>query len=318
LATAYYALFHIGRLNKGDFIFIHLAATGAGLFALYLAKHVGAIPVCTADTPFRVRYLRLIGVDYVLDINSTTLVQDILRITKGHGIDVFVNCGESIVSKNIGMKAAARRGRVLEVGFSIESSSGDTSLSKGNVALYRIDFTELIILEDPVVGDILEQCSSLLSSSFIPTPPVRVYSLSEAAEAYKYFQELKHIGKLILGPVAESYASAAFPVTRDILPPSSQGSYVREDGTYLVTGGTQGFTLELAKGLLDRFFFYIFLKFYDNIEVARTLCCALVLGQGILLERHYLNLFVNSTRPILWLDRVILLYPLNLGGYWKK
>jgi hypothetical protein len=54
-------------------------------------------------------------------------------------------------------------------------------------------------------------------------------------------------------PISFGFAPCALPSKRAILPLTAQGTYVREDGTYLVTGGTQGFTLELAKGLLNQF-----------------------------------------------------------------
>jgi NADPH:quinone reductase-like Zn-dependent oxidoreductase len=258
---AYYGLVHLGHIRKGDYVLICLATSGFGLFSLYLTKYFGGIPICTADAAFKIRYLNLVGVEHVLDSNSATLADDVLSITDGKGINIFLNTSGKETALELGSVVAAKRGRVINIMNNTNIPKSNIKSVALNVTFSNVDLIQLILDEDPIVGDILAECGKLIRSKAVPVPPVRVFTLSDVNDAYLYMEASRHIGKLVVGPIAESFSSCASPVRHALCPLSGQGSYVREDGTYFVTGGTQGFTLELAKGLLDRCVVYCVIVF---------------------------------------------------------
>jgi NADPH:quinone reductase-like Zn-dependent oxidoreductase/SAM-dependent methyltransferase/short-subunit dehydrogenase involved in D-alanine esterification of teichoic acids len=254
IATAYYSLVTIGRIRKGDFVLIHTATGGVGLCALFLCRYFGGIPICTAGTPYKRKFLELMGVKHVFDSRTTKFSEDVLRVTNNRGVDILLNSLSGYANIHAGMKCMAKRGRFLEIG-KVDVYGGtkiETSFFKNNASYNVVAIDQLLFENDPLIGDILDNCSKLLESGSIPLPPVRSFALSEAERAYRYLLSAEHIGKVVLSPISLSFSDSAIPFTRPVLPLCGQGCYVNDNGTYLVTGGIQGFSLELGIGLLER------------------------------------------------------------------
>jgi len=70
----------------------------------------------------------------------------------------------------------------------------------------------------------------------------RVFSFAELDDAFRLMQSSGHIGKIVLVPAANSGVQLRQPPTIQ----------VRRDGTYLVTGGVEGFGFEAARWLVAR------------------------------------------------------------------
>lgn len=90
--TAYYALFHVNRLQKGQRILIHAAAGGVGMAAVQLARHVGAEIYATAG---RAKWpaLRALGLDdeHLASSRDLDFAPKFLTSTAGRGVDVVLN-----------------------------------------------------------------------------------------------------------------------------------------------------------------------------------------------------------------------------------
>src|SRR5690606_31527434 len=65
--TAYYALYHLGRIVPGERVRIHSATGGVGLAAVQLAQQAGAEIFATAGSEEKRAYLRELGVQHVMD-----------------------------------------------------------------------------------------------------------------------------------------------------------------------------------------------------------------------------------------------------------
>ena len=68
----------------------------------------------------------------------------------------------------------------------------------------------------------------------------RVFSFAELDDAFRLMQSAGHIGKLVLVPGGNSGVRLREP------PPIA----ARQDGTYLITGGIEGFGFEAARWLV--------------------------------------------------------------------
>ena len=71
--------------------------------------------------------------------------------------------------------------------------------------------------------------------------PYTTFAASAAADAFRFMAQAKHIGKVVLS-FAEECAHAAVPLER----------LIREDATYLITGGLTGLGLECAGWLAEQ------------------------------------------------------------------
>ncbi|KAH7820135.1 putative polyketide synthase module [Monocercomonoides exilis] len=255
LITAYYSLVTVGRMKKGDYVLIHAATGGVGMCALSLCRCFGAIPICTTRSEMKKRFLEYMGVKHIVSSEDTSFCEKARALTpNGRGVDIVLNSLPGQENIHAGLAALAKGGRFVEIGK--VDLYGGTMISLqpfiGNVSYNVVAIDQKILDDDDQLGPIFEDCSKLLfEGTFIP-PPITSYPLSQAEDAYNFFKEGKHIGKVVLSPVSLSFAPTAIPPVRSILPLSSQGSYILSDGTYLVTAGTAGFSFELAVGLLER------------------------------------------------------------------
>jgi len=115
--TAYHAVKSIARIKIGESVVIY-GAGGVGLYALQLAKAMGAYTIALARSEERLRYAESLGADYVINAKSSNLKKEVKKATDGLGADVvldFVITDESI-SNAIGM--LANGGRIVLVGVS--------------------------------------------------------------------------------------------------------------------------------------------------------------------------------------------------------
>src|SRR5690606_28715633 len=82
----------------------------------------------------------------------------------------------------------------------------------------------------------LESVLVAIAEGSLTPLPVRAYAFKDAANAFKYMAQARHIGKLVLSNDSMARSSAPERIVRD-------------DASYLVTGGFGGLGLEAARWL---------------------------------------------------------------------
>lgn len=108
--TVWHNLFELGRLQPGETVLIHGAASGVGTFAIQCAQAYGARVVATAGGAEKVAALRQLGVWRAIDRYSEDFVAVILEETQGRGVDVVLdNVGGDYVARNLSVLASGGR-----------------------------------------------------------------------------------------------------------------------------------------------------------------------------------------------------------------
>ncbi|MFO0000802.1 MAG: zinc-binding dehydrogenase, partial [bacterium] len=85
--TAWEALGDRARLAAGQTVLIHAGAGGVGHVAIQLAKLWGAKVLTTVSTPDKARLVRQLGADEVIFYQDVDVVEAVLSLTKGQGVD---------------------------------------------------------------------------------------------------------------------------------------------------------------------------------------------------------------------------------------
>lgn len=244
--TAWYALHTLGRLRGGERILIHAAAGGVGLAAVHLAQRAGATIYATAGSPEKRAFLHQLGVAHVMDSRTLDFAAEIMADTHGEGVDLVLNslAGEAIARSLALLRA---NGRFLEIGKRDIYSGArlDMGLLKRNISFHAIDLIPLLAEQPPVCREILDELSMLLAAGALPPLPYTEFPITEAAEAFRYMAQARHIGKVVI--VAEPAAGAG-PIEIAPLPRTA----VRGHATYLITGGLGALGLCLAGWLVRR------------------------------------------------------------------
>lgn len=176
--TALVSLEDTLKLKAGETILIQGGAGGVASFAVQLAKHIGARVITTASAVNH-DYLRKLGADEIIDYNT----QDFTKVVSG--VDaVFETVGG---------------GEVVERSFSVLRPGGRAAFI-GSGATAPIPSRSDVVSLRPKVGRTrahLERIVELVECGAVQVPEIKVYSLSEAAEAHRV-SEGRHLrGKLV-------------------------------------------------------------------------------------------------------------------------
>jgi NADPH:quinone reductase-like Zn-dependent oxidoreductase len=165
------------KLQRGETILIQGGAGGVASFAIQLAKHIGARVITTTSTA-NVGYVRGLGADQVIDYTA----QDFTRVVSGCDA-VFDTVG----------------GEVAEKSFAVHKPGGRAAFIASGAQAPKPDRADVTSLR-PAVGRArapLERIAQLVAAGVVRPPEIKLYRLSEAAEAHRVSEGRHFRGKLV-------------------------------------------------------------------------------------------------------------------------
>jgi acyl transferase domain-containing protein/NADPH:quinone reductase-like Zn-dependent oxidoreductase/acyl carrier protein len=244
--TVHYALNHLARLKEGEKILIHGAAGGVGIAAIQFARWKDAEVFATAGSEEKRDFLRLLGVDHVLDSRSLAFADEIHAITQGEGVDVVLNslAGEAI-DRNL--RILRPFGRFLELGkrdFQENTRIGLRPFRK-NISYFGIDADQLMKERPDLTAKLYREVMALFARGVLHPLPYRGFEAEEIIDAFRYMQQSRHIGKIVV-----TYRNGMHPL--HVPQRGSPRLELSGDASYLVTGGLSGFGLRTAEWLASR------------------------------------------------------------------
>ena len=201
--TAYYSLFNIGRLKKGESILIHSAAGGVGQAAITLAQSIGADIFVTVSTEEKKALLmETYGIpsDRFFSSRNTSFALGIKRMTHGRGVDLVLNSLSGDFLK-VSWECIAPLGRFVEIGKRDIESHARLSMSPfaGSVTFASVDLGVVATQAKPLMQEIMTSVMTLVAEGKIrPPQPLHVYDGSRIEEAFRYLQSGKNTGKTII------------------------------------------------------------------------------------------------------------------------
>jgi len=249
--TAYYALCEVARLQAGERILIHSAATGTGLAAVQIARHVGAEIWATAGSQGKRDYLRSLGIDYVFDSRSLDFATEVRALTGGEGLDVVFNslAGDAIPA---GLSLLRPRGRFLEIGKRDIYDNERLALYqlRQNVSFAAVDLAQIAADDPAYAGALLRQVLALFEQGHLAPLPTERFAATDVAQAFRQMAQARHTGKIVVTmPEAVSSERPTVNYEQSSVDPLPPSLILRPDGTYLITGGLGGIGLKVAEYL---------------------------------------------------------------------
>ncbi|MFJ1914562.1 SDR family NAD(P)-dependent oxidoreductase [Streptomyces sp. NPDC088147] len=242
--TVWYSLCHLADLRPGQTVLIHSATGGVGLAAVRIAQARGATILATAGTGTKRKYLRELGITTVMDSRSLDFAQQVREATGGRGVDVVLNSLTGQALKT-GLDLVAPEGHFIEIGK--RDIYADTRVGlypfRRNISFHSVDFALLADTHPTLIARLLEEISLALAAGEIGAAPHTDYPVERATEAFRVMANAEHIGRLTLtwpdhGTVSTVQLPEDVPVVRD-------------DGSYVITGGLGGLGLLIARWLAD-------------------------------------------------------------------
>jgi acyl transferase domain-containing protein/acyl carrier protein len=243
--TAYYSLHHLARLAPGERVLIHSATGGVGLAAVQLAQQVGAVIFATAGTLEKRAFLQRLGVPHVMDSRSLAFAQEILASTNGQGVDVVLNSltGGAIPAS---LATLGMYGRFVEVGKKdiYEDSQLNLSPFRKSLSYFSVDLAGMASARPLLFQELLRQVMEGFAEGTLQPLPLQVFPIAEASAAFQKMAQGKHIGKIVISMSEQERVLVA--------PAAANATPVREDGTYLISGGLGGLGLTVVRWLISQ------------------------------------------------------------------
>ncbi len=232
--TALYGLIDRAQLRRGERILVHAAAGGVGLAAVQVARRVGAVVLGTAGSPHKRAFLETEGVTQAMDSRSLAFVDEIAASTQGDGVDVVLNAlaGEFIAAS---FAALSPCGRFVEIGKRDIWTGAQVAAVRPAAEYHPFDLDQIMRDDPGRIHDLLTELVRAVEAGELRPLPTRVFKLSDAAAAFRFMAQARHIGKIVLVP---DEVEASVPV--------------RADGTYLIAGGLGALGLAVAGWLVER------------------------------------------------------------------
>ncbi|MEV1322009.1 SDR family NAD(P)-dependent oxidoreductase, partial [Micromonospora arborensis] len=188
--TAYYGLHDLAGLRPGESVLIHAAAGGVGHAAVQLARHWGADVYATAS-PTKWEALRRQGLDdrHISSSRTGEFEQRVREATGGRGVGVVLNSltGDLI---DASARSLAPGGRFVEMGRTDIRSAGEIGAS------YRA--FDLMEAGPDRIQEMLQELISLFEAGTLRLPPIKVWDVRQAREAFRYVSQARHVGKVVL------------------------------------------------------------------------------------------------------------------------
>jgi len=250
LATAYYALVDIARLQPGEYCLIHSAAGGVGQMAIQLAQMLGAKVIATVSSQGKRNFLKEnfgLKEDMMFSSRDPSFVEGVMRVTGGRGCDVALNqlAGELLHAT---WGCLAPFGRLVEIGKRDihENTKLDMDPFRRNVTYASLDLITMFEVNKPVLARLMRDCFDLISDGKIkPAGPITEVSYTEAQKGFRLLQMGKVFGKVVLVPGDKDVV----PVT----PPTYTNRALFDPAkSYLLVGGLGGIGRSLAEWMFRK------------------------------------------------------------------
>ncbi|MFI9721762.1 type I polyketide synthase [Streptomyces sp. NPDC052396] len=222
--TAYYALFHVANLKKGQRILIHAAAGGVGMAAVQLARHVGAEIYGTAS-PAKWPTLRGLGLDdaHLASSRDLEFTDTFLASSGGRGVDVVLNSlAHGFVDASL--KLLPEGGSFVEMGKTDIRDPQQVAADHSGVDYQAFDLYEA---GPDVIHEMFRAVMKLFADGRVHLNPIAVRNIRDARKAFREMSQGRHVGKIIF---------------------DLGGGF--GGGTVLVTGGTGGVGSLVARHLV--------------------------------------------------------------------
>ena len=211
--TAYAAVALLANVRAGETVLIHAAAGGVGIAATQLATDRGATVIGTASAA-KHDACRAQGAAHLIDYRNQDVEVEVKRITDGAGVDVVL---DALGDFRTSYKLLAPGGRLVMYGASQLLTGDRRNILKALRAVATMPrFSALKLMNDTksVMGlnllhwwdargsleELMGPLRELLDRGAIKPVVAEAFPFERAADAHRYIQERRNVGKVVLTP----------------------------------------------------------------------------------------------------------------------
>lgn len=238
--TASYALNELAQIKPGQRVLIHAASGGTGMAAVQVALAAGAEVYGTASQA-KWPQVEKLGVKQVMNSRDLSFADQVMQLTEGKGVDIVFNSltGDFI---SAGLNVLKAGGCFLEIGKRELLSAGQLAEIAPDVHYCAVDVRALSQSRPEKIRQLLQSVLAGIEQGQYTALPYTSFDWPQMQEAFRYMQQARHIGKIVLTHRA------------------NYSEFVCDDhACYLITGGLKGVGLYSAQWLVEKGAKHLFL-----------------------------------------------------------
>jgi NADPH:quinone reductase-like Zn-dependent oxidoreductase len=198
--TAYDAVIAYGRLQRGEWLLVIGATSGAGVASIQTGKMIGARVIGTSGSAAKLEQLNAIGLDAGVPTRAADFAATVRKVT-GAGADVAVNCvGGSMFAEC--MRALAFGGRLATVGYVDGVYKAELDLQELHANRYEVFGISNSRLSDAgraaTVRGFTRDVLPAIADGHITPVIDRVFPFDELPAAKDYMESNVQVGKIVV------------------------------------------------------------------------------------------------------------------------
>lgn len=188
--TAWRMLMTRAEVAPGDVVLIHGIGGGVAVYALQLAKRVGAEVIVTSSSNEKLARAKELGADHAINYQQDDVAEHVREITSGQGVDVVIDA-VGAATWPIDLSVARKGGRIVLCGV--------TTGAMAETNLQAVYWNQLTIMGSTLgsVGDLRQMLRAVEATKLRPVVD-EVFPLEQVQEATKKMEAAKQLGKIVL------------------------------------------------------------------------------------------------------------------------
>ncbi|MBM3488511.1 MAG: NAD(P)-dependent alcohol dehydrogenase [Alphaproteobacteria bacterium] len=187
--TAWHALVAHGRLKAGETVLIQ-GTGGVSVFALQLARLMGATTIVTSSSDAKIAEATALGATHTINYAKEPAWEKAARaVSGGRGVDQVIEVGGAgTFAKSL--EALRTGGHVSLIGFLAGAATVDPGLimaRRANVQGISVGSTEMFLAMNRAIA-----------AGGLKPVVNKVFPFADAPAAYRYLQSAAHFGKVVI------------------------------------------------------------------------------------------------------------------------
>ena len=200
LFTVWINVVKLGQLKENERFLVHGGSSGIGMFAIQVAKQLGATVLTTVKNQEKSDFCYSLGADEVVQYSKQDFYNIFKSNNEGRGIDLILDMiGGDYFEKNIDL--LNQEGRLVNIAF-LKGNSVKLDLSK--LMIKRINLTGSTLrprtteFKSKIADELRKTVWPLLDTHKIRVHIDSVFPLEKFKEAHMRMENGNHLGKIIL------------------------------------------------------------------------------------------------------------------------
>jgi NADPH:quinone reductase-like Zn-dependent oxidoreductase/SAM-dependent methyltransferase len=247
--ATWHAIVNIARLETGQAILIHAGAIGSGQAAIQIAQFLGAEIYATTSSEQNTQILvdeYSIPADHIFHDEDTTFAREVMRMTKGQGVDMILStlADEMLFAS---WECVAPYGHLVHIGSNKDASNNDLSIAQSCRQASFTHFDSYAWMRDrpSAAKRAIETVMNLFESQKLHVQrPLNVEIVDKIEEMLAFMQSGTFAGKSVvkLAPQARVPTMLRARVPFQLNP----------NATYIIAGGLGGLGRTIARWMTAR------------------------------------------------------------------